>query len=80
MPKKGNMSIYQARCDLQSTNEEKHGDCLTEICKFTQDILRNQEEQNRTIQTYKQKIHLMTKDLETMQKKAKVTKNLKKVH
>lgn len=42
---------------------------LVGMYRSTQDVLRKQEEQEKVIQKYKNKVHFMTEEMETLQRK-----------
>lgn len=69
----------QATLNLNSTKKERGLDWLLKICKSTQDVLRRQEEQQKEIQNCRNKIHFMTKELETLQAKTERENKLDKV-
>lgn len=61
------MGRYQERSDSRSINERSHVENLTKICQSIQDVLEKQEDQDRAIKNYKQKINLMNQELQTVQ-------------
>ena len=66
-------------CNFRPTKNEKDVDYLMQIYRSTEDVLRRQEEQEKEIRNYKQRIHVMTKQLETLQRKTDLEKSLEKV-
>lgn len=52
-----------------STNEEKDLDFLANMYKSTQDVLRKQTEQEKAIEKCKNKVHFMTEEMDTLQRK-----------
>ena len=66
-------------CNFSPTKNEKDVDYLMKIYRSTEDVLRRQEEQEKEILNYKQRIHAMSKQLETLQRKNDLEKSLEKV-
>lgn len=54
-------------CD--STKEEKDFNFLVEMYKSAQDVLTKQAEQEKAIQKCKNKVHFMTEEMETLQRR-----------
>ena len=65
--------------NFSPTKNETDVNYLMKIYKSTQDVFRRQDEQGKEIRDYKQKIHVMTKQLETLQRKTDLEKTLEKV-
>ena len=70
---------YRARLDFNSTKKGKNMDYLMALYKTTVDVLKRQEEQKKAIQKCKDKVHFMTEELETLQRRTDEGRNLEKV-
>ena len=62
--------IYKGRhLSRDSTKEEKDLNILVEMYKSAQDVLSKHAEQEKAIQKCKTKVHFMTEEMETLQRR-----------